>query len=93
MKDIHWIMLPKVRTLTPNSRMMAMFDNDSVLQTAFNDSETQQSGSENNWVNHGMENVRMPNTYIKIACVSVSVVGILGNSFQRVQRRARRFLT
>ena len=58
---------------------MAMFDNDSLLQTTFNDSETQQMGSDNNWVNRGIEDIRMPNTYIKIAYVSIAAVGFLGN--------------
>ena len=52
---------------------MVMLDNDNVLQTAFCDSETRQVGSQNNWVNRGMENVRMPNTYIKIAHVLAAV--------------------
>ena len=58
---------------------MAMFDNDSLLQTTFNDSEAQQMGSDNHWVNRGIEDIRMPNTYIKIAYVSIAALGILGN--------------
>ena len=58
---------------------MAMFDNDSLLQTTFNDSETQLMGSDNNWVNRGIEDIRMPNTYINIAYVSIAAVGFIGN--------------
>ena len=58
---------------------MIMSNNGSVKQTPFNHSKIRKMGSDNNWVNRGIENVRMPNSYIKIAYISVAAVGILGN--------------